>query len=257
MQPNTVVYEQPLNERVRAFLRLEFLFERSASRAEGISVWDSRESLDALIDIMAILARSDPRTELVKELERDAATLSGLAQNPGVDPARLDQILGKVNELLATLRRSESPPGPGVRQDDLISCVRQRSSIPAGTCSFDIPVFQHWLEKPAEERMEQIRRWLSEFDTIREAVELCLDLVRGSASASREVAAGGFFQRSLEPSNSCQMIRVVLPEHAPWFPEISGGRHRFSIRFMQQHETTSRPVQAEEDIAFELHCCVL
>ncbi len=257
MQSDTVTYEQPLNERVRAFLRLEFLFEQVAYRMEGPSVWDSRASLDALIDVMTILGRSDLKTELVKELERDASTLSALAQNPGVDPARLNEVLGTVNELLAALRSSESPAGHDLRQDELISYVRQRSSIPAGTCSFDIPAFQHWLERPAEERIRQVQAWLAEFDVIRQAVSLCLTLVRGSAAASQEVAVGGFFQRSLEPSNSYQMIRVMLPAGAPWFPEISGGRHRFSVRFMQQGDTSSRPVQAEADIAFELHRCAL
>lgn len=35
-------YEQPLNERIRSMLRLEFLFERASYRLEGSSIWDSQ-----------------------------------------------------------------------------------------------------------------------------------------------------------------------------------------------------------------------
>jgi len=257
VQTQTVVYEQPLNERVRAFLRLEFLFDRAAYRTDGPSVWDSRASLDALIDIMAILARSDLKSEVIKELERDASILSAMGQKPGVDPHRLNDILDQINELLGAVRTSDSPPGQDLRQDELISYVRQRTSIPAGTYSFDIPALQYWLERPAEERVQTIRGWFSEFDPIREAVGLCLDLIRGSGAASRELAEGGFFQRSLEPSNSCQLIRVMLPEGTPCFPEVSGGRHRFTIRFMQQPDTAVRPSQVGTDVSFRLQCCTL
>jgi len=257
VKETTVVYEQPLNERIRAFLRLEYLFERASYRLDGPSVWDSRTSLDAIIDIMALLTRSDLKTETIKELERNAATLEGLARRRGVDPVRLDEVLGHTKGVLEGLRSTDHPPGYDLRQNELLSYVRQRSSIPAGTCSFDIPAFQHWLERPAEERVREIKGWLSEFDLVQDAVGLCLDLVRQSASATREVAKRGFFQRHLDPSNSCQMIRVVLPHQVLWFPEISGGRHRFSIRFMCQENTATRPAQTEEDIGFELQCCTL
>jgi len=38
--------------------------------------------------------------------------------------------------------------------------------------------------------------------------------------------------------------------------EISGGRHRFSARMMIPN-LTERPVQASEDVTFELTTCIL
>ncbi len=255
MQQTTVVYEQPLNERIRAFLRLEYLFERAAFRMSGPSVWDSRATVEAIIDIMTIMTRTDLKTDIIQELERTASTLEALGSNPGVDTTRLTEVLTRIRELLNGLRAADNAPGQDLRQNELLSCVRQRSSIPAGTCSFDIPAYQHWLEKSQESRLKDIHDWFSRFERVRDSVSLCLKLLRGSANATHEVAKGGFFQRQLDSNVQCQLVRVVVPAGAPWFPEISGGRHRFSIRFMNQVDTQARPVQFAEDIDFELQCC--
>jgi cell division protein ZapD len=48
---------------------------------------------------------------------------------------------------------------------------------------------------------------------------------------------------------------VTLNDSAHLFPEISGHKNRFSIRFMST-ENTARPVPWREDTAFILTCCV-
>jgi len=48
------IYEQPLSERMRTFLRLEFLFQTGMYHAKGRSVWDSRAAMGCLLDILAI-----------------------------------------------------------------------------------------------------------------------------------------------------------------------------------------------------------
>lgn len=254
--PTPVVYEQPLNERMRAFLRLEHLFERTRHQLNGSDVWSTRASLETLIDILSVMGRSDFRKELIKEMERHAATLESLQHNPNVDSARLNLILDDVRGTLSALRGGEGAPGQELRDNELLTAIRQRGSIPAGTCDFDVPSFHFWLQNPPEVRSEQLRGWLATLDELREAVALCLGLVRQSAPATREMAGGGFFQRNLDPASPpCQMVRVVLPHDAPWFPEISAGRHRFTVRFMILGSPEERPTQTEEDVPFQLLCC--
>lgn len=250
-------YEQPLNERIRSMLRLEFLFERASYRLEGSSIWDSRSSLEATLDILALLTRADLKAELIKELERHVAKLEGLRNNRGVDLERLDRALDEVRQPLLALRAVDSVPGSELRQNELLSAVRQRSSIPAGTCSFDIPAYQYWLERPAEERVVQLQAWLGGFDLVQEAITVSLRLIRQSARPTREVAAAGFFQRNIDPAVPYQMIRVFIPANAPMFPEISAGRHRFTVRFLTSGGPEARPTQVSEDVEFDLQCCAL
>lgn len=72
-----------------------------------------------------------------------------------------------------------------------------------------------------------------------------------------EVAYRGFFQRSLDSNTSHQIIRVLLPHEEAIFPEISGGRHRFTIHFLEQPNPNRRAIQRTTDIPFELACCVI
>jgi len=252
-----VMYEQPLNERIRSFLRLEHLFERAAHQLQGRDVWSSRASVETVIDLMMLLGRADIRTEVIKELDRHASTLEGLARNPGVDRSRLDEILGRLRELTQALRRSETAPGAELKNNELLSAVRARSSIPAGTCDFDLPQYHFWLNSRPERRIGDLREWLASFDILRDSVSLCLKLVRESATATREIAFGGFFQKGLDPSSPYQMVRVGVPYEALWYPEISGGRHRFTVRFKIPNDHDTRPAQVQEDVVFSLLCCVI
>lgn len=251
------VYEQPLSERIRTFLRLEHLFAKAEHALMSIDPWSSRATLEAIIDIMAVVGRSDLKKELIKELERHAATLQGLSRNPNVDPTRLKDVLDAVKGQLASLRSHENSWGQELRDDELLSTVRQRSSITAGTCNFDLPALHYWLQASADQRVNDLRRWLRSFDLLNNSVALCLKLVRESAIATHELAQSGFFQRTLETSTPCQMIRVCLIDDARCFPEISAGKHRFTVRFMSLAATRERPSQTDADVEFDLHCCVI
>lgn len=251
------IYEQPLSERIRTFLRLEYLFDKAEHALTSIDPWSSRATLESVIDIMAVVGRADLKKEIIKELERHATTLQGLARNPNVDPSRLSEVLDAVKGQLTSLRTDENSWGQELRDDELLSTVRQRSSITAGTCNFDLPALHYWLQASADQRVNDLKRWLSGFDLLNSSVSLCLKLVRESAIATHEVAQAGFFQRTLETATPCQMIRVCLAGDARCYPEISAGKHRFTVRFMQLKDTHDRPVQLADDISFDLHCCVI
>ena len=92
-QNGWVAFEQPLNERVRTFLRLETLFAQHAHHAADDSEWGLRATLHSLLDIMSVVSRSDLKVEIVKELSEQHDNLAQLAEKPGVDPQRLQSTL--------------------------------------------------------------------------------------------------------------------------------------------------------------------
>lgn len=252
-----IVYEQPLNERIRSFLRLEHLFALIEVQIEGTSAWASRASIGALVEVNDLLSRSDIKQELIKELERQLAYLNTLARNPGVDPGRLSATIGDLGELVGRLKSPLCQPGQTLRQDELIGTVKQRLAIPGGTCNFDLPGFHHWLSQPDSERIAQLHHWYEDLKVMGDGIGLALGLIRGSATPVTVTAQRGFFQKSVEAGASCQLVRVGLPSGLDLFPEISGGKHRFSVRFLQQPDTRSRPSPVERDVEFKLQCCVL
>jgi cell division protein ZapD len=252
-----IIYEQPLNERIRGFLRLEHLFESIAARIHGGSAWDSRAAIRGLIDVVDFLTRSDIKSELIKELERHMAIFMRLRPHPGVDLRRLDEIIEQLNRLLTSLKDQAYQAGQTLRQDELVSTIRQRIAIPGGTCNFDVPAYHYWLNQPAEQRIHHLNHWMEDLRLIHEGVIQVLKALRESTPAIKAVALGGSYQQSLEPGSSYQLLRILLPLESSLFPEISAGKHRFTLRFLEQPMTVTRPLQTEQDVEFELQCCAL
>lgn len=252
---STITFEHPLNERIRTFLRLEHLHEQLQHFGHQFDSSASRVAVGTLLDIVAITARSDIRNEILKELERHLASLSRIANQPGVDATALERVMSDLDDAVDGLHRMTSPIGQRAREDEFLKSVAQRSSIPGGTCSFDLPYFHFWLIQPPEVRQARFEHWLYDLRPAIEAIGLALDLVRGSASARSLVAEGGFFQEALNPEAPAQLLRVGIDARETIYPEISGHKNRYSIRFMTI-ESTGHPGQRTADVPFKLTCCV-
>jgi len=252
-----ITYEQPLNERIRTFLRLEYLFRLADHFMSGETELDIRSLLDTLLDITDLIARTDVKNELLKELERHATTFRALQKNPGVDPRRLDLVLNDIHICLEKLRDMYCLPGQSLKQNELVSSIKQRKAISGGTCNFDLPAYHQWLNRPIDMQRHFLEEWQKDLAIIKNSVLLVMGLIRNSSNPLSELALKGFFQKSMEQNNNCQLIRVVLPSDSSFYPEISAGKHRVTIRFMEQADTVSRPVQTDTDVDFELHCCLL
>lgn len=255
---NKMIFEQPLNERMRNLLRLEHLFDLIAFRLrETISKWDFRNILESLLEINDLLSRSDFKTELIKELERHSSMLTSLENNPAVDQTRLKKINSEICELLVVLKSNSYQPGSTLKEDELVTSFKQRTTIPGGTCSFDLPRLHYWLNQATLKQQQDLDNWSKDIEPIKKSTYLALDMIRNSSNPTKEKAESGFYQQPIESTLPCQLIRVVLPSASRYYPEISGGKHRFTIRFMEETTTNNRPTQTSNDVEFELHCCIL
>lgn len=255
--PNSICYEYPLNERIRVLLRLEFLFQQVTQNAAEHSPWDSRLALQGLFDIFGLIGRNELKAELLKELDRYATSLYRLGQTPGVDTEKLNSILQEIGKAIAGIHRLDNATLETVRQNDFLGAVRQRNSIPGGTCPFDVPALHFWLRQSGTVRTRHIAAWLQPFQPLQDAVHLLLRLIRDSALPYWEVAAQGFYQKALDNTAPNQLVQVILPREATVFPIISGSKHRFSLRFMEQPDPHQRPRQTAEAINFQLVCCII
>ena len=253
---NKIIYELPLNERVRILMRLEGLFEEFDLHAGANSVWNSRAAIKILLALQSALNRPDIKTELIKEIDRLHNVLKKFEEMPNVDSTRLSCTREELAAMSKTLRAHSGQFGQELKQNELIVSVRQRETIPGGPSTFDIPCYGFWLNRPLPQRQKDLKNWIREFDLLREATTLILRIVRDSGTPSAETAANGTFQLIMDQTQTYQLIRVLLPMDSEVCAEISGGRHRFGIRFVKP-QTESRPVPATENIAFQLSCCAI
>jgi len=254
--PEQITYELPLSERIRTFLRLEDLFEQMHHFSQHDGEWQNRAELSCLLDILAISSRIDLRSEITKEIERHTKCLIVFAQNPRVDREKLEQSIAQLNQLNNTLLSSNGRVDQILTRVELLKCLAQRNSIPGGTCDFDLPAYHFWLNKPLSTRREEIQSWTANLNPVRKAISLLLQFIRFSSSPIRKIASAGFYQQSLDTNQAVHLLRVSLPLDSHYFAEISGGKHRFTVRFMQAMES-ERPAQTESDIQFTLSICQL
>lgn len=253
---NNITYEFPLNERIRVFIRLEQLFQQFIHFSAGETVADKRAAISVLLDIMSIFRRNDLKSEVLKEIDRQAMVLNKIANSKGVDKEKLQNILDQLSQISKKLYAVTGKIGIHIMESDLFQSIAQRSSIPGGTCCFDLPEYHYWLEQDESLRSKDLQHWSSPFIDIHVAIDFILNFIRNSQSPSHEVAVAGFFQITLDRSQPFQLIKVSLDKSVPCFVEISGGKHRCTIRFMKPSDDDKRPTQSTDDIPFNLTCCL-
>lgn len=253
--PSLVHFEQPLNERIRTFMRIEDLYSRCNYYLNKDEAFDSHSALSALFELMGLASRGDLKRELMKELKRQLTNLQQLHSIPSLDQNKLESIISSHNNLINQLDSLSGQLAGHLKDNDFINSIKQRSAIPGGTCDFDLPAYHYWLTQPASERKVTIESWLQPFATIHNTVLHCLELIRNSAEIEDCIASKGFYQRNLDQSQPNQLIRVLVNDSEKCFPEISAGKHRFSIRFLEQADPNNYPKQVQRDIEFKIACC--
>lgn len=251
-----IVFEQPLNERVRTFLRLEFLFAMHRHYRADRSPWGLRSTLHALLDILSVVGRSDLKGDIIKELSDQSANLSKLADRSGVDRERLQSILAEINAALNAMQGLTTQfASHALRDNEFLLAVLNRSTIPGGTCAFDLPNLHFWLSQPHETVRRDLDAWYADLAPYEQTVALYLKLLRTSQEPIESLAGHGMFVCTPQPH--CQLVRVMMQPELGVYPEISAGRHRFTVRFMSSRDVNQRSTQAAADVSFRLQCCVL
>jgi len=252
-----LIFEQPLNEHVRTFLRLEHLFKQFHQHIEQKSDSDTLGAVKVILDILNMLSRGDIKRETIKELERQNINLQSFVEIPDINHGKLIDIIDEQKQCLKELHSIGSTIGQKLQQHELLNAIRQRLNMPGGLCEFDLPIYAHWLNQDFEKRHAILNEWFSPFVTLNKAINLILKVIRDSTDAIDETAEDGFYQKSLDANMSCLMIRVILPQNTNVFPEISAGKHRFTVRFLKSGDLASRPEQDKSNINFKLACCIL
>ena len=186
-----IVYEQPLNERMRNLLRLDFLYQQAVHHHTKADPWSTRAAVSSLLEILAITQRGDVRGEVLKELERQMAQLSAFSSRPGVDGSRLRVLLTKLHHMREDLSNVGALFMQPLRDSEFLNAIKHRSTIPGGTCEFDLPDYMHWLNQPDEVRGADFAHWLAVIRPLGDAVGELLWMTREQARAKPQVATGG------------------------------------------------------------------
>jgi len=250
-----LVFEQPLNERMRAYLRIDFLYIQGLFHAHSSSQWGSRAAIVSLLDILAIITRSDIRADVLKELERQIAVYTEFQRRPNIDVDRLQALVANLTRLRTELLGADSAWLQPLRDSPFLAAIRHRSTIPGGTCDFDLPDLSFWLAQSTETREQALAEWFALLRPLCDSIAELLWLTRQSGRLRSEVAANGVFHITFDRGQPVQLLRVAVPAELGVFPEISGSHYRASVRFVSWQGLNDRARQVESDVPFDLICC--
>ncbi len=248
-------FEQPLSERMRTFLRIEFLYQQVRFHGRDLTSFSARAAVATLLEIMAILGRGDIRSEVLKELERHAGLLSSYSRRRDVDLERVQLLIDNVEALRSTLAASGPQFINSVKKCEFLNTIKHRSLIPGGTCMFDLPDYAYWLRLPLGERAGQFDDWTRGLRPVCDAVSEVLWLTRQANEPTEQIATGGMYQYHMERNERAALVRVIVPQDVGAFPEISAGKHRFTVRFATWEGIDTRPKQVVDDVPFLLALC--
>ena len=258
--PEVLTFECPLTERARTWLRLEELFGRTrvfSARKDSI---DHRSALLGLFHIVDTAGRSDLKTDLLQELDRQRTVWGTQLDNPDVAREALTEFLSDMDAVIHDLHGQIGKIGQHLRDTDWLQAVRQRAVSPGGACAFELPMLHSWLQHSEFERRAQLKEWLDPLAPLEEAVVLVLRLLRESSQLVDETAHHGNFQRALANTRPPLLARIAVASGHAVVPEVSANKYTVNVRFLDQSpqfQGTGRAGVTARNIPFKLALCGL
>lgn len=249
-----ILYEYPFNERIRAYLRLEYLFDRLAFFSGEGDARMHQVAVSTLFDILDVCERTDMKGAVLQDLERQRLALGALRDHPGVAQDALTAMLHEIERVFTALS-VVGKTGQVLRENEWLGSLRGRLGMPGGATQMDMPSYHAWQHRPLSQRVADLNSWVQPFQALQEGLTLALRLLRETGHRSKEVAEVGAYQQMLA-GKTYQLLRVWVDESCDGFPEISANKYMVWIRFSAQSGEI-KPQQINRNIGFEMSLCAV
>ena len=245
------LYEEPVQEKIRKFIRIEFLLNKIYYFKGKDNKSENYISLLALCELYEILSRSDIKSELIREIETQNTYLQKIKEIPQADSSKLNSVLEKQSQLLKLIYSIEINYLDHLERDILFKTILKNSFTQLQPASIDF-----WLSRDILNRETQIDLWLEPLIFIKRSIDFILEVIRKSGRFEDRVAEKGFFVEKLDPKKNILLVRVTLTSDLYYYPQISVGKQRLTIMFMTKDDKNNL-VPYQEDLSFILTTCSL
>lgn len=240
-----LIFEQPLNEKIRSYLRLEYL----AKQLDSNLIQDHQHRcFYPLFSLCELAERCDYRGDVLKDIDKHISLLCRWQELPHVNQREVNDFIEELSAAREALQRPERL-GIQLKQDRFLVALRQRFSMPGACCNFDLPQLHFWLAKSWQERQQEYQQWVSHFSPLLEPIKLLLKLTRDTAEYHEAQAQAGFYQG--DSTQALSLVRVKLEPGHGCYPTISGHKNRYAIHFVQFDQQR----HSDKSIKFMLATC--
>ena len=248
------IYELPLNERLRTFMRIEFLYSRLKYFSSNLDDnWQTRTVIHTLLEIYSILSRTDVRREVLADLDRYIMQMQRFQSAPDADNNMVNDVLEDLDSIKDQVVDVGTDYLLKLREDEFIASLLHRHTLPGGKAEFDMPKYKFFLESDEKNVALQINKWIDIIKPICEGIDKLMWIIRESNEPIATVAVGGQYNHQIERRTQISLVRIITND-TNVYPEISGGRHLIAVRFFNQNRD-GEYVQFEDNVEFKISLC--
>ena len=246
---HAAIYEEPVDERIRKFLKLESYFLKLEYHKELDTPYDSYVSLYNLIAIYNTLSRVEVKSDLIREIDFHKQRYMEYIKIDSSDKIKLNSIMEKQNVILNNLYNLQSSYLDKLDNDEFFQfCVKHYESLSTE--------LDYWLTRDHAIRLNQINLWLEIIKPIENSIYFCLDILRRSSHTQEVSADNGFYLVKLNQEKKIRLLRLTMQSDNYFFPRISLGPQRATISFMLLNED-NKYKQIKDNITFVLDLCYI
>ncbi|MCX7945770.1 MAG: cell division protein ZapD [Hydrogenophilus sp.] len=214
-----ILFEFPLTEQVRTWLRLEASGQRWRHHLGSDSPHDHHAALLTFFELIAIANRTDLKRDLVAILTAPSPPL------PSASSELSDETLA------AQLHAQSGRLVHALNDDPFLHTIKTRAHLAGGLSPFDLPAYYRWLQKPPSQRRRDLEEWFSPVQPLLTAVDRALERLRTGGKLQDAVAERGIFQLPLG-GQLPRLVRVWLDLYPPVIPKIAANKYQLNLHFL-------------------------
>jgi cell division protein ZapD len=249
---SVALYEFPLCEKVRNYLRLEQLFAQLKASKSAQTEYQYLYFFEIFFNVIDLVDRLDLRTDFLRDVDSQERKLMHWAQHPDIDTNALDLALQNLRTVGSDIKRNKKL-GASLREERFLNNIRQRFAIPGGVTSFDLPSLFCWLKQDEASKQKDLDLWLDQLGIIDTSLEMLLSFLRENSRFQQVVSENGFYQGSVE--EKVELVRIICDQNSDVYPVVSGSRNRFGIKFMKLNSDSGTSSAVTSTTTFQLSCC--
>lgn len=249
-----ITYEHPLNEKIRIFLRIEYIWHQLEASMQLENDLNIITALTYLVELLDINERYDLKSEAIKQLDKLIVKFARIQSQPDIDQAKVYDIISKLESSLKDLQKVVGKLSSALYSNEWLTSIRQKMHVPGGFSPADLPYLAYWQTNSLHARVQQISEWKESFFPLIKSIKNILCYIRKTNSEYNLSCKNGSFQKIIDTQHQPQLILVDVPARYNIYPEVSGNKYRISIRFLQT-DLVNKAVLFNRDVDFKLAIC--
>ena len=247
-----IIYEQPVAENIRNFLKCEYIYEKYYSSFLKQDLWDIKSCLASIIEISDFTLRINLKVELLKELEKTILFLNFLKDSNLISLSVFDENITNVRNSINELNEIQSNPSKTVVDNDFLMLIKSKLQLPAGDNFFDMPSYLNFLSSQKSFIINSIEGWFAPFNSLCNASKIILKIKRKNANFTTFTSQKSYFELKLDKNDKIDLLRLKLNNNINIFPDVSVNRQNINIIFKTAYGNNRLSKAIDKNLEFEL-----